>query len=64
MSLIETRASAESMLQKFQYMNYAAAYQTPVESYGDDNVEFLLRVSRHYDAERVFSERVQGGFKL
>jgi hypothetical protein len=63
-STIESRAKAEGLLRKFQYLNYAAPYQTPLASYGAENVKFLKRVSRKYDSRALFQTRVPGGFKL
>ncbi|KAK4032371.1 FAD-binding domain-containing protein [Parachaetomium inaequale] len=63
-STIESRAKAEGLLRKFQYLNYAAPYQTPLASYGADSVKFLQRVSRKYDPLALFQARVPGGFKL
>jgi hypothetical protein len=60
--MIESRAKAEGLLRKFQYLNYAAPYQTPLASYGADNVEFLKRASRKYDPLALFHTRVPGGF--
>lgn len=64
MSLLESAAESKGLLLKFQYLNYAAAYQTPLESYGEDNLQFLRTVSRKYDSKGVFQKRVPGGFKL
>ncbi len=64
LSAIESRAKAEGLLRKFQYINYAAPYQAPLASYGAENSEFLKRVSRKYDPQAFFQHRVPGGFKL
>ncbi|OBT74599.1 hypothetical protein VF21_06372 [Pseudogymnoascus sp. 05NY08] len=64
MSLIESCAEKKGLLLKFQYLNYAAAYQRPLESYGEGNLEFLRDVSRKYDPKGVFQKQVPGGFKL
>lgn len=61
---IESRARAKGLLQKFQYLNYAAPYQKPLASYGAGNLAFLKEVSKRYDPEGVFQTRVPGGFKL
>ncbi|KAK4143577.1 FAD-binding domain-containing protein [Dichotomopilus funicola] len=61
---IESQARAKGLLQKFQYINYAAPYQKPLASYGAKNLEFLKGVSKRYDPEGVFQTRVPGGFKL
>lgn len=41
MSLLESCAEAKGLLLKFQYLNYAAPFQTPLEAYGEDNLRFL-----------------------
>lgn len=64
MSLLEACAEAKGLLLKFQYLNYAAAYQTPLESYGEENLKFMRDVSREYDPKGVFQKQVPGGFKL
>ncbi|SPQ26471.1 5265f1f4-130b-4917-a3bd-7367a864d0ad [Thermothielavioides terrestris] len=64
LAAIEARAKAEGLLRGFQYLNYAAPYQTPIASYGAENLEFLREVSRKYDPLQVFQKRVPGGFKL
>ncbi|KAF2677867.1 FAD-binding domain-containing protein [Lentithecium fluviatile CBS 122367] len=46
------------------YLNYAAPWQKPIESYGDANVAFLKSVSKQYDPRGVFQKAVPGGFKL
>ncbi len=64
LSAIESRAKQKGLLRKFQYINYAAPYQTPLASYGAENLEFLGRVSKKYDPHALFQTRVPGGFKL
>ncbi|KAL0256813.1 hypothetical protein SLS55_007622 [Diplodia seriata] len=48
----------------FKYLNYAAEDQDPLASYGEENVEFLRRVRKAYDADGVFTTLVPGGFKF
>ncbi|KAL8874785.1 MAG: hypothetical protein Q9198_006768, partial [Flavoplaca austrocitrina] len=48
----------------FIYMNYALPTQKVIESYGQENVNFLRAVSRKYDPKQVFQRLVPGGFKL
>lgn len=57
-------AKEAGLYHPFKYMNYAAADQDPIESYGAKNVEFLKRVRRVNDAEGVFAKLVPGGFKI
>ncbi|EXL97321.1 hypothetical protein FOIG_10367 [Fusarium odoratissimum NRRL 54006] len=63
LSVWEEDARAKGLLQKFQYLNYAAPYQKPFESYGADELEFLRSVSKRYDPAQILQKRV-GGFKL
>ncbi|KAF5987257.1 6-hydroxy-D-nicotine oxidase [Fusarium coicis] len=63
LSVWEEDARAKGLLQKFQYLNYAATYQRPLESYGDGELEFLESVSKKYDPAQILQKRV-GGFKL
>lgn len=48
----------------FRYMNYAYPTQEVIDSYGQENVELLRRVSRKYDPAQVFQRLVPGGYKL
>lgn len=48
----------------FRYKNYAYPTQEVIDSYGQENVEFLRRVSRKYDSAQVFQRLVPGGYKL
>ncbi|KAI1012180.1 hypothetical protein LB503_004657 [Fusarium chuoi] len=59
----EDDALAKGLLQKFQYLNYAAPYQRPFGSYGGDELEFLKSVSKKYDPAQILQKKV-GGFKL
>lgn len=49
---------------KFRYLNYAASWQDPLASYGEESVEFLREVAERYDPEGVFQELCPGGFKI
>ncbi|KAH6629672.1 hypothetical protein C7974DRAFT_454528 [Boeremia exigua] len=57
-------AKERGLYHPFKYMNYAAKEQDPVGSYGDENIKFLKRVQKVYDAEGVFSALVPGGHKI
>lgn len=48
----------------FRYANYANYQQRPLESYGDDNINFLRQVAKKYDPSGVFQRQVPGGFKV
>lgn len=51
-------------LDPFLYANYAAPWQSPIESYGEASVRRLRRVQRMYDPQQTFTHLVPGGFKL
>jgi hypothetical protein len=49
---------------RFRYANYAACWQDPLASYGEENWAFVGDVARRYDLEGVFQMRCPGGFKV
>lgn len=57
------RAKNRGVYNEYQYLNYAASWQQPIASYGEENVEFLKRTAKEYDPGRVF-QRLVGGYKL
>lgn len=61
---VKTVAEQNGVLRKFEYLNYAGPHQSPLASYGADNLNFLRQVSRKYDPTGVFQSKVPGGFKL
>ena len=61
---IDTAAAANETGHPWRYLNYCAEWQRPFESYGQENLRFLQRVSRKYDPEGLFQEACIGGFKL
>ncbi|UKZ60585.1 uncharacterized protein TrAtP1_001860 [Trichoderma atroviride] len=61
---VKTVAEQKGVLRKFEYLNYAGPHQSPLASYGVDNLNFLRQVSRKYDPTGVFQSKVPGGFKL
>lgn len=66
-TLIETTQKEVGRLGKldqFLYLNYAAPWQKPIYSYGEANVEKLLKVREEYDPLHTFTDYVPGGFKL
>ncbi|KAI0885807.1 FAD-binding domain-containing protein [Annulohypoxylon maeteangense] len=50
-------------LDPFLYLNYAAAWQDPIASYGQASAEMLDKVQREYDPKGVFANYVPG-FKI
>lgn len=61
---IDEATRKEGMYHPFKYLNYAAAWQDPIGSYGDENVRKLRSASRKYDPHGMFQEQCPGGFKL
>ncbi|KAK2042422.1 FAD-binding domain-containing protein [Colletotrichum somersetense] len=57
-------AKERGLYHPFKYMNYAAEDQDPIAGYGADNVAFLKKVKKKYDAEGLFTELVPGWFKV
>ncbi|KAF2964884.1 hypothetical protein GQX73_g8681 [Xylaria multiplex] len=49
---------------KYQYLNYASAWQDPIGSYGTVAKEELRQVAKLYDPTGFFQQSVTGGFKL
>ncbi|KAH9905907.1 hypothetical protein F4778DRAFT_683233 [Xylariomycetidae sp. FL2044] len=48
----------------YKYMNYAAPFQDPIGSYGEENKAKLQATSEKYDPEGLFQKAVVGGWKL
>ncbi|KAH7374575.1 hypothetical protein B0T11DRAFT_344258 [Plectosphaerella cucumerina] len=64
MDEIKTFAESVDGLVDLVYLNYAAANQDPIGSYGTENVQFMKNVAVRYDPEGFFQKRVPGGFKV
>lgn len=64
MDEIKTFAESVEGLVDLVYLNYAAANQDPIGSYGTENVGFMKNVAARYDPEGFFQKRVPGGFKV
>ncbi|KAL4786388.1 hypothetical protein BJX76DRAFT_365782 [Aspergillus varians] len=48
----------------FVYLNYAAEWQDPIASYGEESVTRLRSVSKEVDSTGVFRVNMPGGFKI
>ncbi|CAO2654998.1 Nn.00g117310.m01.CDS01 [Neocucurbitaria sp. VM-36] len=64
LKLIEGVAKEEGVLHRYKYLNFAASFQDPFDSYGEEQKETLREVAKKYDPEGVFQTQVAGGFKL
>lgn len=51
-------------LSDFVYLNYADPSQSPLASYGKDNIKFMKEVAVEYDPQGVFQKLCPGGYKL
>jgi len=61
---IDRDAAGRGTLVPFKYLNYAADFQDPIGSYGDENVLKLRNASKRYDPDGLFQKGVPGGWKL
>ena len=57
-------AQNRGMFNEYHYMNYASQFQDVIASYGAENRERLLEISRKYDPHHVFEKLQPGFFKL
>lgn len=48
----------------FQFLNYAAKFQRPLESYGPSNIDFMRHVSYKYDPHQTFRNSMPGGYEI
>ncbi|KAK3709798.1 hypothetical protein LTR37_010626 [Vermiconidia calcicola] len=48
----------------FQFLNYAAKFQRPLESYGPPNLDFMRHVSFKYDPHEIFQNLMPGAYKI
>jgi hypothetical protein len=62
--VIEELTQAEGLYHPFHYLNFAAWFQDPLGSYGQEQKAKLKEVARKYDPTGVFQRQVPGGFKL
>lgn len=61
---IEDEARKLGVYEPFVYLNYAAAWQDPIASFGSKSVERLKKVRKDVDPKGVFRLNVPGGFKI
>ncbi|TGO13537.1 hypothetical protein BTUL_0068g00460 [Botrytis tulipae] len=61
---IDVYAKASGFYNDWQYLNYAANWQDPIDGLGAVNKAKLQAASRKYDPLGVFQKGVTGGFKL
>ncbi|KAL5437923.1 hypothetical protein PMIN06_010392 [Paraphaeosphaeria minitans] len=64
LSKIEELARQRGLGERYKFLNYAYKTETPIQSYGPENVKFLQTVSKKYDPSGFFQSSVPGGFKL
>ncbi|KAI0434885.1 FAD-binding domain-containing protein [Xylaria sp. FL1042] len=51
-------------LDPYLYLNYAAAWQNPLASYGPASIAKLSEIQRAYDRRQIFTVNKPGGFKV
>ncbi|KAK6363449.1 hypothetical protein TWF730_000879 [Orbilia blumenaviensis] len=61
---IKDAAKAAGKESKYEYLNYGAANQKPIASYGRESLRKLAKAKRKYDPYNVFGTLVEGGFKI
>ncbi|KAI1142791.1 FAD-binding domain-containing protein [Hypoxylon sp. FL0543] len=61
---VESYAKSLGKNVEFLYMNYCDGSQDPLQKYGEENVKRMKEASDKYDPNKVFQERVPGGFKV
>ena len=64
LEIADQEAKANGVLDDYIFMNYAAPWQHPVSSYGQNNVKALRAASKKYDPQQIFQRAVPGGYKL
>ncbi|KAI2627109.1 FAD-binding domain-containing protein [Hypomontagnella submonticulosa] len=63
-SRVQKLAQERELDHPFIYMNYASQFQDPIGSYGKDNKDRLLKISKKYDPAGVFQKLNPGYFKF
>ncbi|EXJ75709.1 uncharacterized protein A1O5_00216 [Cladophialophora psammophila CBS 110553] len=61
---VTATATAQDKFHRYIYLNYAAGDQDVFASYGKENLERLVQVSREYDPNGVFSKLRPGYIKV
>lgn len=61
---LEDKARSLGAYDPYIYLNYAAPWQDPIASYGEDKVQGLRALRSRVDPMGVFTKRVPGGFKI
>ncbi|KAI1288160.1 FAD-binding domain-containing protein [Xylaria venustula] len=61
---IDADATKRGTSVPFKYLNYAAPFQRPIESYGSYSCAKLRKASQEYDPDGLFQKGVPGGWKL
>jgi len=64
MAAIERDAKQMGAYDPFVYLNYAAHWQDPIASYGEEAVRRMREVRKSVDPKGVFTHQVPGGFKI
>ncbi|OCL03328.1 FAD-binding domain-containing protein [Glonium stellatum] len=63
-AIMRQEAQNQGLLHPFIYLNYAARWQRPFESYGARNLKRLTAIREQYDPRRVFKDLQPGSVHL
>ncbi|KAF4627554.1 hypothetical protein G7Y89_g10599 [Cudoniella acicularis] len=61
---VDNEAKEKGFGSKFTYLNYASAWQDPIDGLGEEMKSRLRKASEKYDPQGMFQKAVPGGFKL
>jgi hypothetical protein len=61
---VNTYAASIGKGNDWVYLNYADGTQKPLQSYGQDNLDYIWEVARKYDPTGIFQFRGNTGFKI
>lgn len=64
MSAIEEEARRQGVFDPWVYLGYAAPWQDPIASYGEESRGRLGEVQKRVDSHGMFMRQVPGGFKV
>lgn len=63
-SAVEDEARRQNAYDPWVYLNYAAPWQDPISSYGEESLKRLREVRKRVDPHGVFTHNAPGGFKI
>lgn len=63
-SAVKDEAQEQNAYDPWVYLNYAAPWQDPISSYGEESLKRLREVRKRVDPHGVFTHTVPRGFKI